>query len=99
MTLRPGTAEAVGVVCRRVDFACGGGFRLPATGGEDWRHADLAAELAEWGEDLWQARTGSRVALMRVPPGWGRRSSSSTGLDRFAVPNSLDAGPGYRPAG
>ena len=55
-------------------------------GGEDWRHADLAAELVEWWEDLWQAHTGSRVVLVRVPPGWGR---SSTVLDRFAVPNSL----------
>jgi len=51
-------------------------------GSEDWRHADLAAELVERREDLWQAHTGSRVVLVRVPPGWGR---SSTVLDRFAA--------------
>ena len=38
--------------------------------GPGW-HAALMAELAEWWEDLWQARTGSRVLLVKVPPGWG----------------------------
>jgi tetratricopeptide (TPR) repeat protein len=47
--------------------------------GEDWRHAELAAELTEWWEDLWQAHTGSQVVLVAVPTGWGR----STVLDRF----------------
>jgi hypothetical protein len=36
------------------------------------RHAELAAELAEWQEHLWQARTGSKVVLVAVPAGWGR---------------------------
>jgi hypothetical protein len=43
------------------------------------RHAELATELAEWWEDLWQAQTGSRVVLVSVPPGWG----CTTVLDRF----------------
>jgi hypothetical protein len=43
------------------------------------RHAALAAELTEWQEDLWRARTGSRVVLVAVPPGWGR----TTVLDHF----------------
>lgn len=43
------------------------------------RHAELVAELTEWAEDLWQAHTGSRVVLVKVPSGWGR----STVLDRF----------------
>jgi hypothetical protein len=43
------------------------------------RHAELAAELAEWQEDLWQRHTGSRVVLVKVPSGWGR----TTVLDRF----------------
>ena len=43
------------------------------------RHAALVAELAEWWEDLWQARTGSRVVLVKVPSGWGR----TTVLARF----------------
>jgi tetratricopeptide (TPR) repeat protein len=45
------------------------------------RHAELAAELTEWWEDLWQVPTGSRVVLVPVPAGWGR----STILDRFAA--------------
>ena len=43
------------------------------------RHAGLVAELAEWVEDLWQARTGSRAVLVKVPTRWGR----ITALDRF----------------
>ena len=43
------------------------------------RHAELVAELVEWAEDLWQAHTGSRIVLVKVPSGWGR----STALDRF----------------
>ena len=43
------------------------------------RHAELAAELAEWQEDLCQRHTGSRVVLVKVPSRWGR----TTVLDRF----------------
>jgi tetratricopeptide (TPR) repeat protein len=43
------------------------------------RHAELATELAEWWEDLWQAHTGSQVVLVSVPDGWGR----TTVLNRF----------------
>jgi hypothetical protein len=49
-------------------------------GGGPGRHAELATELAEWWEDLWQAQIGSQVVLVAVPAGWGR----STVLDRFA---------------
>src|SRR5690242_19392909 len=49
--------------------------------GGSGRHAELAAELDEWWENLWQAHTGSQVVLVTMPPGWGR----STVLDRFAA--------------
>jgi hypothetical protein len=57
-----------------------GGFRLwRCLGCQPWGRGlaacGLAAELVEWWEDLWQAHTGSRVVLVRVPPGWGRSSS------------------------
>ncbi len=45
------------------------------------RQARLAAELAEWQEDLWRAHTGSRIVLVRVPAGWGHRPV----LDEFAA--------------
>ena len=52
-------------------------------GGGSGRHAELAGELVEWWEDLWQAHTGSRVVLVAVPPGgaaaqsWTVRGSGS----------------------
>jgi hypothetical protein len=45
------------------------------------RQAELAVELSEWWEDLWQRHTGSRVVMVRVPPGWGR----TTALNQFAA--------------
>ena len=36
------------------------------------RHAELAGELVEWWEDLWERDMSSRVVLVAVPPGWGR---------------------------
>jgi tetratricopeptide (TPR) repeat protein len=50
-------------------------------GGGSGRHAELAAELGEWWEDLWQRHIGSRVVLVKVPARWGR----STVLDCFAA--------------
>jgi tetratricopeptide (TPR) repeat protein len=58
-------------------------------GGESSRHAELAGELVEWWEDLWQAHTGSRVVLVAVPPGWGR----TTVLDRLAEAADADDAP------
>ena len=58
-------------------------------GGGSGRHAELAGELVEWWEDLWQAHTGSRVVLVAVPPGWGR----TTVLDRFAEAAGADDAP------
>ena len=45
------------------------------------RHAELAAELDEWLEDLWWRHTGSQVVLVQVPSGWGR----TTILDQFEM--------------
>ena len=50
------------------------------------RHAELAAELVEWWEDLWQQGMTSRVVLVAVPPGWGR----TTVLDRLAEAAGAD---------
>jgi tetratricopeptide (TPR) repeat protein len=58
-------------------------------GGGSGRHAELAGELVEWWEDLWQAHTGSRVVLVAVPPGWGR----TTVLDRLAGAAGADDAP------
>jgi tetratricopeptide (TPR) repeat protein len=44
------------------------------------RHDELAGELIEWWEDLWQRGMTSRVVLVAVPPGWGRTAV----LDRLA---------------
>ena len=35
------------------------------------RHQAVLEELAEWWEDISEARIGSRVVLVEVPPGWG----------------------------
>lgn len=48
------------------------------------QHEELATELAEWWEDLWQCHTGSRVVLLKVPSGWGR----TTVLDRLEAETS-----------
>jgi hypothetical protein len=53
------------------------------------RHAELAGELIEWWEDLWQRGMTSRVVLVAVPPGWGR----SAVLDRLARAVSRDDAP------
>ena len=53
------------------------------------RHAELAGELVEWWEDLWQRGTTSRVVLVAVPPGWGR----TTVLDRLAKAAGADDAP------
>ena len=53
------------------------------------RHAELAGELVEWWEDLWQRGMTSRVVLVAVPPGWGR----TTVLDRLAEAAGADDAP------
>ena len=53
------------------------------------RHAELAEELVEWWEDLWQRGMTSRVVLVAVPPGWGR----TTVLDRLAEAAGADDAP------
>ena len=53
------------------------------------RHAELAGELIEWWEDLWQRGMTSRVVLVAVPPGWGR----TTVLDRLAETAGGDDAP------
>jgi tetratricopeptide (TPR) repeat protein len=55
-------------------------------GGGSGRHAELAGELVEWWEDLWQRGMTSRVVLAAVPPGWGR----TTVLDRLAEAAGAD---------
>jgi hypothetical protein len=45
------------------------------------RHAELAEELVEWREDLWQRGMTSRVVLVAVPPGW----AGLPVLDRLAA--------------
>ena len=55
-------------------------------GGGSGRHAELAGELVEWWEDLWQRGMTSRVVLVAVPPGWGR----TTVLDRLAEAAGAD---------
>ena len=50
------------------------------------RQAELAGELVEWWEDLWQRGMTSRVVLVAVPPGWGR----TTVLDRLAEAAGAD---------
>jgi tetratricopeptide (TPR) repeat protein len=53
------------------------------------RHAELAEELTEWWEDLWQRGTTSRVVLIAVPPGWGR----TTALDHLEAAATADDAP------
>ena len=53
------------------------------------RHAELAGELVEWWEDLWQRGMTSRVVLVAVPPGWGRTAV----LDRLAAAASANDAP------
>jgi hypothetical protein len=48
-----------------------------------------AGELREWWEDLWQRGIGSRVVLLKVPPGWGR----SRVLDRVAEDVNSEGAP------
>jgi hypothetical protein len=57
--------------------------------GGSGRHAELAGELGEWWEDLWQRGMGSRVVLVAVPPGWGR----TTVLDEFEEALASDDAP------
>jgi tetratricopeptide (TPR) repeat protein len=57
--------------------------------GGEGRHAELAEELTEWQEDLWQRSMTSRVVLVAVPPGWGR----TTALDRLAETAGGDDAP------
>ena len=45
------------------------------------RHLAVLEELAEWWEDISEARIGSRVILVEVPPGWG----ATTVLREFGV--------------
>jgi hypothetical protein len=65
------------------------GFRIPVVRGGSGRHAQLAGELIEWWEDLWQRGMTSRVVLVAVPPGWGR----TTVLDRLAEAAGADDAP------
>ncbi len=53
------------------------------------KQADLAKELVEWWEDLWQRGMTSRVLLVAVPPGWGR----TTVLDRLVESAGADDAP------
>lgn len=53
------------------------------------RHAELAEELVEWWEDLWQRGITSRVVLVAVRSGWGR----SAALDRLAEAAGRDDAP------
>jgi hypothetical protein len=48
--------------------------------------AGRQAELGEWWEDLWQRHAGSRVVLVRVPPGWGRTTALNQLHKRIDVP-------------
>jgi hypothetical protein len=50
---------------------------------------ELAGELVEWWEDLWQRGMTSRVVLVAVPPGWGR----TTVLDQLAESVGADDAP------
>ena len=45
------------------------------------RHQAVLEELAEWWEDISEARIGSRVVLVEVPPGWG----ATTVLQEFGA--------------
>jgi hypothetical protein len=58
-------------------------------GGGSSRHTELAGELVEWWEDLWQRGMTSRAVLVAVPPGWGR----TTVLDRLAEAAGADDAP------
>jgi hypothetical protein len=53
------------------------------------RHNELAGELVESWEDLWQRGTTSRVVLVAVPPGWGR----TTVLNRLVEAADSDDAP------
>jgi hypothetical protein len=53
------------------------------------RHGELAGELIEWWEDLWQRGMTSRVVLVAVPPGWGRTAV----LDQLAETAGGDDAP------
>ena len=65
------------------------GFSIPVVRGGSGRHTELAGELVEWWEDLWQRGLTSRVVLVAVPPGWGR----TTVLDRLAAAAGADDAP------
>jgi hypothetical protein len=65
------------------------GLRIPVMGGGSGRHAELADELVEWWEDLWQRRMTSRVVLVAVPPNWGR----TTVLNRLEKTAGADDAP------
>ena len=69
-TLR--TVPPVDAARIRVGMRSWPGFRLSVMQGGSGRHAELAEELVEWWEDLWQRGMTSRVVLVAVPPGWGR---------------------------
>jgi len=53
------------------------------------QHVELAGELVEWWEDLWQRGIASRVVLVAVPPGWGRTAV----LDQLTVAAGADDSP------
>ena len=57
--------------------------------GGSGRHDELAGELVEWWEDLWQRGMTSRVVLVAVPPGWGR----TTVLDHLTEAAAADDAP------
>ena len=51
------------------------------------RHQAVLEELSEWWEDISEARIGSRVVLVEVPPRWG----ATTVLREFAMVADPDA--------
>ena len=53
------------------------------------RHQAVLEELAEWWEDISEARIGSRVVLFEVPPGWG----ATTVLEEFGATVADPDGP------
>jgi AAA ATPase domain len=57
--------------------------------GGSGRHDELAGELVEWWQDLWQRGMTSRVVLVAVPPGWGR----TTVLDHLTEAAAADDAP------
>ena len=83
----PAIAHWFGAVLRTYNRLAG--FRVPLMGVRAGQHAELAGELVEWWEDLWQRGMTSRVVLVAVPPGWGR----TTVLDRLAAAAGADDAP------